>query len=103
MNKNIQFTLDLPIKDEFEFLDICIQDGLEYKWHIKPCHSNNSLNYKCHVPQHIKTNFLKRSVENVSKSVLRTTLAKNRCKNWKTALKEIVSRERINEKENKKT
>lgn len=69
INKNIQFTLEIPEKEHFlSFLDIDlrIQNGVEYKWHIKPGHSNNSLHFQSWVPMHVKSNYLANYMKNVS-------------------------------------
>jgi uncharacterized protein YaaR (DUF327 family) len=69
INKSIQFTVEVPEAGHFlSFLDIDIriQNGLEYKWHIKPGHSNNSLQHNSCVPSHVKTNYLVNSVKSVT-------------------------------------
>jgi len=69
VNKSIQFTAEVPQKEEFlSFLDIDIRirKTVEYKWHIKPGHSNNSLNCNSWVPSHVKSNYLDNSVKMVA-------------------------------------
>ena len=47
IQSEIQFTVEVPPKNEFlAFLDIAIRikdNNIQYKWHVKPCHSDNSL------------------------------------------------------------
>ena len=70
IQESIQFTVEVPEENEFlAFLDIAIRikDQIQYKWYVKPCHSDNSLRYESYVPNHIKTNFVRNSIRSVDK------------------------------------
>ena len=72
VNRNIQFTLDVPeLGNPIIFLDLAIKitnKDLEDTWHVKPNHSNNSLRrFHSWIPNSFKTNFIKNSIDKVTK------------------------------------
>ena len=85
VNNDIKFTVEVPEPGNFlSFLDVAIRigdDGIHYKWHIKPCHSNNSLRADSWVPNHVKTNFLKNAIQNVKEKCSSEQLKQQALKN----------------------
>jgi hypothetical protein len=75
VNTNIQFTLEAPKPGEpIPFLDLSIyvkDKNIEYSWHVKPNHSNNSLRIDSWIPNSVKTNYIRNSIQTVT----------NRCSN----------------------
>ncbi|MEL7308212.1 MAG: hypothetical protein AAGK05_10325, partial [Pseudomonadota bacterium] len=71
VNEDIRFTLEEPDKNNvINFLDISIainRNKIDYWWYSKPCHSQNSLKFDSFVPNHVKRNFVKNSVNEVQK------------------------------------
>lgn len=67
INDNIQFTVEIPTTDNLNFLDISISVSkkLTYKWYSKPCHSNISLRKDSWLPNYVKHNFVKSSLDYV--------------------------------------
>ena len=69
VNDQIQFTIEMPEDNAtIDFLDIEMKikdSSIEYQWHVKPCHSNNSLNKNSWVPNSIKTTLATRSTLSV--------------------------------------
>ena len=69
VNDKIQFTVDVPEHNAaISFLDIeikIVNRGIEYKWHVKPCHSNNSLRKNSWIPNFMKTNYVRNSIKTV--------------------------------------
>ena len=62
VNKDIQFTSEVPQSgDPIAFLDMTLwikENKAHYKWHTKPCHSENTLSKNSWIPNAIKDNFL---------------------------------------------
>ena len=70
VNEKNQFTVDIPEnKAAISFLDIeikIVNRDIEYKWHVKPCHSNNSLRKSSWIPSFVKTNYIRNSIKTVT-------------------------------------
>ena len=113
IQESIQFTVEVPEENEFlAFLDIAIRikDQIQYKWYVKPCHSDNSLRYESYVPNHIKTNFVRNSIRSVDKKCsseyLRTEarkkldcrLKKNGFKNYGKVREQKRTRQKIDKR-----
>ena len=61
VNKNIQFTLDIPENNVLNFLDLSISiknKQVKYKWYSKPNHSGICLRKDSWLPQHVKSSFV---------------------------------------------
>ena len=84
VNRSIDFTMEVPKVDEpLNYLDISISihnDGIEYEWYQKACHSGIILRKDSHLPQHVKNNFINQSVNRIEK----------RCSSEKTKDKKIT-------------
>ena len=73
IDKNIQFTVEVPENQILNFLDISIlveKNTIRYWWYVKEMHSGVSLRHDSCVPNHVKSNHVNNSINRV----------KNRCK-----------------------
>ena len=69
INKNIQFTIEVPKDSGLNFLDMTIyieNNQIQYKWYSKPNHSGICLRKDSWLPHHIKDNFVGNSRRYVS-------------------------------------
>ena len=67
VDENIQFAIEIPKTDFLNFLDIniSVSDKLTYHWYNKPCHSGISLRKDSWLPNYVKDNFVKSSLDYV--------------------------------------
>ena len=70
ISSEIKFTMEVPENGVLNFLDLSIfieNENIHYNWFEKPYHSGTALRKDSYVPSHVKSNYLKNTVEYVQK------------------------------------